>query len=116
MGKVGNPLIEEPLILRREVEVHIHMRGDGIAIERCGLEVPSAQGGFDLLIDPVADGLHNLGLYDIPLRVNGHNDHDIADQIAWKLGARYRRIRVHNRIRDMNFMSSNRPVNHSAER
>ena len=60
------------------MEVHVDVRRYRSAIERGRLEVPSAHGGFDLLVDAVADRLHDFGFYHVALGVDGHDDHDIA--------------------------------------
>jgi len=52
---------DEKFLLRREVEVHVVARGYGRAVERGWLVVPAAKRGFDLFVDAVADGLHDLG-------------------------------------------------------
>ncbi len=66
------------MCLRGEMEVHVDVRRYRSAIERGGLEVPAAHGGFDLLVNAVANCLHDLGFYNIALRVDGRDDHDIA--------------------------------------
>ena len=60
------------------MKVHVDMRCYRSAIKRGRLEVPCAHGSLDLLVDAVADGLHDFGFYDIALRIDGSYDHDIA--------------------------------------
>lgn len=61
------------------MEVHVDVRCYRIAIKRGWLEVPAPHSGFDLLVDSVADRLHDFRFYDIALGIDGHYDHDIAD-------------------------------------
>src|ERR1700727_2634177 len=55
--------------LRREVEMNVVPRGDGGAVQRGGLVMPSAERLRDLLVDTVADGLHDLGFNDSTGRI-----------------------------------------------
>ena len=96
------------------MEVHVYVRRHRRAIKRGWLEVPLANCGFDLLVDAVADGLHDFRFYDVALGIDGHHDHDVADQIARQLGAGDGRIGMDHRIGDMNFMAGNGAVNHGA--
>src|SRR5713226_6935117 len=98
------------------MEVHVVPGGDWRAIARGRLVVPSAKGGLDLFVDPVTDRLHNFGFDDVALGVDRDFDDDVALQVPGKLGARHRRIWIHDRISDMDFMAGDRSVNHGAER
>jgi len=98
------------------MEVHVVPGGDGRAVERGRLIVPAAKGGLDLFVDAVADCLHNFGFDDVALGVDGDFDDDVALQVPGKLGARHRRIWVHDRIGDVDFMTGDRSVNHGAQR
>jgi hypothetical protein len=96
--------------------VHVDTRGDWRSVERSGLEMPPAKSGLDFFVDPVADRLHNFGFDDIPLRIYCYYDDNIADQVQRKFSAIDRRVRMHNRVRDVDFMAGDRTVNHGAER
>ena len=96
------------------MEVHVVPGGDWRAVERGWLVVPAAQGGLDLFVDPVADGLHNFGFDDVALGVDRDFNDDVALQIPRKLGALHGRIWIDDRIRDVDFMTGNRSVNHGA--
>ncbi len=43
------------------MEVHVVPGGNGCPVQRSRLVVPAAKGGLDLLVDAVADGLHDPG-------------------------------------------------------
>lgn len=98
------------------MEVHVVPGGDWRAVERGRLVVPAAKGGLDLLVDPVADRLHNFGFDDVALGVDCHFDDDIAHQVPGKCGALHGRIWIHDRIRNVHFMACNRSVDHGAQR
>jgi len=98
------------------MEVHVVPGGDGGAVERGGLVVPAAKSSLDLFVDAVADRLHNLGVDDAALGVNGDFDDDVTDQIAGELGAVDGRIGIHGGIGDVDFMACYWPVNHGAQR
>src|SRR5260370_12699385 len=100
----------------RKMEVHVVPGSDWRSVERGRLVVPAAQGGLDLFVDPVADRLHNFGFDDVALGVDRDFDDDVALQVPGKLGAGHRRIWIHDRISDMDFMAGDRSVNHGAER
>ena len=85
-------------------------RCNGSAVERGRGVVPSPQGRFDLLVDPVSDGLHNFGLDNIAQGVDcDFNDH-VADQISRQFAALNWRIRINNRISDVNLVTNDRAV------
>ena len=90
--------------------------GDWGAVEGGGLVVPAAEGGFDLFVDAVADGLHNFGLYYVALRVDGYFDDDIAHQIAWERGAIHGRVGKYGGIGDVDFVAGDGSIDHGAER
>src|SRR6266849_10386755 len=100
------------------MEVHVVPGSDWRAVERGRMVVPAAKGGLDLFVDPVTDRLHNFGFDDVALGVDRNFDDDVALQVPGKLGARHGRIWIHDRIRDVDFMTSDRSVNrsHSAQR
>src|ERR1700730_10715574 len=104
--------------LRRKMEVYVVPGGDGRAVERGRLVVPTAQRGFDLFVDSVADRLHDLGFDDVALGVDRDFNDDAALQVPRKLGALHRRIWIHDWIRDLDFMAGDRSVNrsHSTQR
>src|SRR3981081_162539 len=93
---------------RRKMEVYVVSGGDRRAVEGGWLIVPAAQGGLDLFVDPVADRLHDLGFDDVALGVDRDFNDDVALQVPRKLGPRYRRIRIHDWIRDVDFMAGDR--------
>src|SRR6202162_4726447 len=95
------------------MEVYVVPGGDWRAVERGGLVVPPPQGGLDFFVDPVADRLHNFGFDDVALGVDRDLNDDVALQVPGKLGSRYGRIWIHNRIGDVDFMAGDRSVNHS---
>src|SRR5258708_8864542 len=101
---------------RRKMEMYVVPGSDWRAVERGRLVVPAAQGGLDLFVDPVTDRLHNFGFDDVALGVDRDFDDDVALQVPGKLGAGHRRIWIHDRISDMDFMAGDRSVNHGAER
>jgi len=98
------------------VEVYILTRGDGSSIERGWPVVPAAKSGFDLFVDAVSDGLQKLGFNHIARGVDGHFNDDIADNVMRKRRAVDRRIRIDDRIRDVDFVAGDRAVNHGSER
>ena len=61
------------------MEVHVDARGDRRSVESSGLEVPPAESGLDLFVDPVADGLRDFGFNHVALRVYRHDNDDIAN-------------------------------------
>jgi hypothetical protein len=101
---------------RGEMEVHVVPRGHGRAIERGGLVMPTAESCFDLLVNAVADRLHDLGLNHVALSVNGDLDDDVASQLAGKLGAIDGRVGINNRVGDVNLVSGNRAFKNRAQR
>ena len=96
--------------------MHVVPGGDGHAVERGRLIVPAAKRGLDLFVDAVADRLHDFRLDHVSLGVDGDFDHDISLQVAGKFGAVHGRIWIYDRIRDVDFMSGDWPVNHRAQR
>jgi hypothetical protein len=96
------------------MEVYVVPGGDWGAVERCWLVVPTAQGGLDLFVDPVADRLHNFGFYDVALGIDRDFDDDVALQVPRKLGSRNGRIWIHDWIGDVDFVTGNWSVNHGA--
>src|ERR1035438_3962209 len=98
------------------MKVDVMARGDGRSVERSRLVVPMAECGFDLFVDPVSDGLNDLGLDDVALRVDGDLDHYVSDKIARQRITVNGRVRIDSRIGDMNLMTFDRTVNHGAER
>jgi len=86
------------------------------SVQRCRLVVPAAKSSLDLFVDPMADRLDNFGFDDIALRIDGDFNDNIAHQVARKRGAVHGRVWVYGRIGNVNLMSSDRTVNHSAER
>src|ERR1700693_1049943 len=98
---------------RRKMEVYVVPGGDWRAVERGRLVVPAPQGGFDLFVDPVADRLHDFGFDDVAMGIDRDFDDDVTLQVPGKLGSRYGRIWIHDRIRHVDFMAGNRSVNHS---
>src|SRR6266446_7598274 len=101
---------------RRKMEMYVVPGGDWRAVERGRLVVPAAKGGLDLFVDPVADRLDNFGFDDVALGVDRDFNDDVALQVPGKLGARHRRIGIHDRISDVDFMAGDRSVNHGAQR
>jgi hypothetical protein len=98
------------------MKVDVMPRSDGGAVERGRLVVPLAQGGFDLLVDAVSDGLNDLGFDDISFRVDGNRDHHVAYQVARERGAIDRRVRIDGWIGNVNFMAGDGSVNEGAKR
>ena len=81
---------------------------DWRAVERSWLIVPAAQRGFDLFVDSVADRLHDLGFDDVALGVDCDFNDDVALQVPGKFGTLHRRIWIHDRIGDVDFMAGDR--------
>src|SRR5579859_5156147 len=101
---------------RREVKVYIVVRSDRRSVKRRWLVMPAPKSRLDLLVDAMTDCLHNLGLDDVALRVDGDLDDDVTCEVSGQFSPVDRRIRIHNRIGNMDFMASNRSVNHRAQR
>ncbi len=53
--------------------MHVVPGGNRSAVEGGGLVVPAAEGSLDLLVDAMADRLHDPGFDDVALGVDGHS-------------------------------------------
>ena len=98
------------------MKMYVVVRSDGHSVERGRLIVPTAKGGFDFFVDPVADRLHDFRLDHVSLGVDGDFDDYISLQVPGKFGAVHGRIWIYDWIRDVDFMPGNRSVNHRAQR
>ena len=90
--------------------------GNGSAVESGWLVVPAAQRGFDLLVDAVADGLHDLGFNDGAIRINRHLNDDIPNQVVRQVGAVDGRIGIDGRIGYVDFISGDGAVDQGSKR
>jgi hypothetical protein len=101
---------------RRKMEVDIVPGGHREAVKRGRLVVPPPERRHNLFVDPMPDGLQNAGLDDVTLRVDSDFDNDVALHISGEFGTRDRRVRIHDGISHVHFMTSDRPVDHGAQR
>lgn len=96
--------------LRREVEVDVLAGCDGDAVDLRRRESPLMQGSDANLLDAVADGLQDLGLYNIALLVDRNFDDDVPAQPVWKLVAKDWRIGRDDGKGDSNIVIAGKPV------
>ena len=61
------------------MKMNVMVRSHGGAIQSRRLVVPAPQRGFNFFVDPMPDGLHDLGFDDIAFGVDRNLDHHIAD-------------------------------------
>jgi len=98
------------------MEVDVVLGSDRHPIERGRLVAPLAERCHDFFVDPMPDGLQDAGFDDVALRVDGYFDNDVALKISGEFGTRDWRVRIHDGISHVHFMSRNRSVNHGAKR
>jgi len=98
------------------MEVYVVLGGYWCSVERGGLVMPAAKRGLDLFVDAVANRLYDFRLNYIALGVDRHFDNDISHQVARQFGAVDGRVRIHHGIGNMDLVTGNRSINHSAER
>ena len=98
------------------MEVNVVLGGDGGAIEGGGLEVPLAESGHHFFVDAVANRLHQPGLSDVALSVDGDLDDDVPLQVTREFGTRHRRVRKDDGIGYVYLMAIDGAINHGAQR